>query len=226
MSLKQSYCRYRIFFAKTDAARFIGHLDLQSLFQKAIKRAKLPVAYSEGFNPHQLLSFAAPLPLGMTGHAEILEVFLINEVQTADIASGLNSQMPMGLSVINVQEVPSIGKSAAALVQNATYGITFSETFDLANVIQEIMSSENVQVKKEAKKKGRKEIVTVDIRPDILGLEIESERNLRAVLACGSERNLKPEILAGHILKVANIAPEDCDIIYERLAIGQDVPPL
>ena len=220
MSLKQSCFRYRITFTKTDAARFIGHLDLQSLFQKAIKRAKLPVAYSEGFNPHQLLSFAMPLPLGMTGRAEILEVFLTHEMRVADIIFHLNSQMPMGLSIISIKKVPAIGKSAAALVQKATYSVTFSEALNLADVVQEIMNSKIVQIKKEAKRKGRKEVVTVDIRPDIFGIDVGSQHNLRAVLACGSERNLKPEILAQYILKVSGIMPENCDIVYERLEIG------
>jgi radical SAM-linked protein len=220
MSLKQSYFRYRITFAKVDTAKFIGHLDLQNLFQKAIKRAKLPVAYSEGFNPHQLLSFAVPLPLGMAGHAEILEVFLTHKAQAADIISRLNSQMPMGLSIIGAEEVPAIGKSAAALVEKAAYSIIFSETFGLAKVIEEIISSENVHVEKEAKRKGRKEIVTADIRPDIFGLEVGSKCNLKAILACGSERNLKPEILAQHVLKVAGIVPKNLDITYERLEIG------
>ena len=67
--------RYRIFFTKKDAARFIGHLDLQDVFQRTIKRAAISIAYSEGFNPHQLLSFAVPLPLGMYAKNEILEIW-------------------------------------------------------------------------------------------------------------------------------------------------------
>ena len=222
MSLKASYFRYRITFAKTDAARFIGHLDLQSLFQKAIKRAKLPVAYSEGFNPHQLLSFAAPLPLGMAGHAEILEVFLTHEMPVAEIMDKLNLQMPGGLLVTGVEEVPSIGKSAAAIVRKATYSINFSQTIDLAQIIPEVLNSERIEIEK----KGKKGMTTVDIRPDIYEMKADSGCSLRAILACGSERNLKPEILAQHILKVSEIAPEDCVVVYERLAIGQDVSTL
>ena len=222
MSLKQSYFRYRIIFAKTDAARFIGHLDLQSFFQKAIKRAKLPVAYSEGFNPHQLLSFAAPLPLGMAGHGEILEVFLVREMPTDEIMCALNLQMPGGLLVTGVQEVPSIGKSAAAIVRKATYSINFSQIIDLDKIIPEVLTSECIEIEK----KGKKGMAIADIRPDIYDMKFDSRCGLRAILACGSERNLKPEVLARYILKISEIAPEDCDIVYERLAIGQDVPVL
>jgi len=216
MSLKQSYHRYRIIFAKTDAVRFVGHLDLQSLFQKAIKRAKLPVAYSEGFNPHQLLSFAAPLPLGMAGHAEILEVFLMQEISVADITDALNAQMPLGLRITEVQKVPSVGRSAAALVQSATYNIRFSKMFDLDEAFKHVMHSKSIEVGK----KGKKGITTVDIRPDIYSLETYTECSLRAVLACGSEKNLKPDILVQYILDIAGIETQDCETIYERLEIG------
>ena len=216
MSTKQSYYRYRITFTKEGAARFLGHLDLQSLFQKAINRAKLPVGYSEGFNPHQLLSFAAPLPLGMAGKAELLEVFLKNEVLEGDIVTALNAQMPVGMTVSAAVQVPSVGKSAAALVRKATYSIAFSLEFDLDKILSEVMKSESVMVEK----KSKKGMATIDIRPDIFDLKIVGARHLRAVLACGSAKNLKPEVLAGHILKLAEITPENCDITYERLEIG------
>ena len=213
MSLKQSYYRYRITFEKAGAARFIGHLDLQSLFQKAIKRAKLPIAYSEGFNPHQLLSFAAPLPLGMASKAEILEIFLIHEMPVFDIITVLNSQMPSGLSVIGVQEVSAIGKSAAALVRKAVYSITFSDSLDLDEIVNRVMKSESIEVKR----KSKKGMAVIDIRADIFSLHVASQRSLHAVLACGSERNLKPEILVNYLLEVSEKAPKDFDITYERL---------
>ena len=222
MSMKQSYFRYRISFAKQGIARFIGHLDLQNLFQRAIKRAKLPVAYSEGFNPHQLLSFAAPLPLGMAGHMEILEVFLIHKVSDEKFFSALDEQLPEGINIVEIIEVPAVGRSAAAIIRKATYRITFSCMFNLDEIIQLILESEIIEIEK----KSKKGTAFVDIRPDIFNLKVESEQSLRTILACGSEKNLKPEVLARYILSVAEIAHESCDIVYERLTIGQDVPPL
>ncbi|MCL2574096.1 MAG: TIGR03936 family radical SAM-associated protein [Defluviitaleaceae bacterium] len=224
MSLKQSYFRYRISFTKLGSTRFIGHLDLQSLFQRAIKRAKLPVAYSEGFNPHQLLSFAAPLPLGMGGFEEMLEIFLIYEVNVKEIVTLLQDQLPDGIDIVGVVEVPAIGRSAAAIIQKATYRITFSHNFDirLEKIISDILTSESIKVEK----KGKKGMSVVDIRPDIFEIVVDEDNSLRAILACGSERNLKANILAHHILGLSEIAQNDCDITYERLSIGQDVPKL
>jgi len=222
MSLKQSYFRYSISFAKIGAARFIGHLDLQSLFQKAIKRAKLPIAYSEGFNPHQLLSFAAPLPLGMAGHMEILEVFLTQEVSREKIITSLQEQLPEGIKIVGLMEVPSIGKSAAAIIRKATYSIVFSEELNLEEIIQAVLNSKSIEVEK----KSKKGISKADIRPDIHDIKVDSAHGIQAILACGSERNLKPDVLARHILCIAGIVPENCDITYERLTMGQEVPSL
>ena len=72
--------KYRIKFTKVGKVRFVGHLDLLKLFQRAIKRAGIPVAYSNGFNPHQLIGFAIPLPLGMASVGEYVDVELKEEV--------------------------------------------------------------------------------------------------------------------------------------------------
>jgi len=212
--------RYRIFFIKTGAARFIGHLDLQSLFQRCFKRSGLPVAYSEGFNPHQLLSFAAPLPLGTAGLGEILEVFLTEQIEPEAIVSALAPQMPGGISILRVQEVSPTGKGAAALARAATYRIIFSHDPKLVEgldkIIAEMLASGAIEVEKRTKK-GR---AMADIRPDILMLEnasLDGEICLKAALSTGSERNLKPEIVAAYILDTLGII--GCDVAYERIEI-------
>jgi radical SAM-linked protein len=152
----------------------------------------------------------------MAGHAEILEVFLVHEIPEIDIADALNTQLPMGLTVTNVLEVPAIGKSAAALVQSASYSFSLSKKIGLDSVIQKVMLLDRIEVQK----KSKKGMSTVDIRPDIHRLEIVSEQSLQAVLACGSERNLKPEVLARYILKVSGLDGQDCEIDCQRLGIG------
>ena len=214
--------RYRIFFAKDGAARFIGHLDLQSLFQKAIRRAALPVAYSEGFNPHQLLSFAAPLPLGMAGLGEILEVYMTAEVAPAAIVDGLNPQMPGGINILSAVEIAHTGKGGAALTRAATYSIIFpfsdalAAKFDAAT--QSILAAEAINVTK----KTKKGLAVADMRPDILALDntsSDSKISLCAVLSTGSARNLKPEMLAQHILDTTGVTMDNLDITYVRLSL-------
>ncbi|MCL2397473.1 MAG: TIGR03936 family radical SAM-associated protein [Defluviitaleaceae bacterium] len=214
--------RYRIFFTKTAEARFIGHLDLQSLFQKAIRRAALPVAYSEGFNPHQILSFAAPLPLGMAGLGEILEAYMTQKVDLAHIAASLNPKMPVGITISSAIEIPPTGKGGAALTHAATYSIIFPFNESLAaqfdTIINQILSKTTIEMTK----KTKKGLSVANIRPDILAIKNTSsshEISLLADLSTGSARNLKPEILSKYILDTAGISMDDLDITYVRLSL-------
>lgn len=223
--MNRVFYRYRVYFSKSDQARFIGHLDLQSLFQKAFKRAKLPVAYSEGFNPHQLLSFAAPLPLGTAGKGEILDVHLVSKMETGDIRDRLNLQMPAGIVMLFAEEITSTNKSTAALVTSATYRIVFPPNPEvemrLENVVGNILGAEVIEVKK----KTKKGFAVTDIRQDILSLKNVSkvdETALEATLSTGSTRNLKPEILVGYILDTMDIDIDNIHIFYERTAIHAD----
>jgi radical SAM-linked protein len=222
---KSLYNKYRIFFAKDGAARFIGHLDLQSLFAKAIKRAALPVAYSQGFNPHQLMSFAMPLSLGMAGRGEILEIFLTKQLNPNFVAGSLQGQMPAGLRICRVEEVPNNGKSAAALVYAARYLICFpfemiyAARFAMAH---DVMRNDRPLIVETKTKKG---IKSQDIGQDIFAVGMnfgETTGCIEVVLAAGSSRNLKPQVVGEYFAKLlrADILPQD--IYYERIELLLD----
>jgi len=220
--------RYRVFFTKTDSVRFIGHLDLQSLFQRAFKRTSLPVAYSEGFNPHQILSFAAPLPLGTAGLAEILEIYMTHQIEASSIAEALNPQMPDGINIQNAYEIPATGKGAAAHMIAATYSITFPHSTALAEnierIIFRILNDENVMIEKKTKK-GRS---MTDIRPDILDLQridCEGKISIKAKLSTGSSRNLKPELLVEYIAETTvDIIVDEPVYVREQLHLAEVKP--
>lgn len=206
---KLNYQRYRIQFTKQGRARFIGHLDLQDLFARALKRAKFPMAYSQGFNPHQLMSIALPLPLGMTGKSEIFEVFFTKEIPVCEIVDNLNQQMPLGIDIISAHKVQSAGKSAAGLVRKAIYCISFPnldklDLWELKNLNQMQIETKN--------KKGMK---IVDIKQDIFSLEQE-DNAIIATLSAGSEKNLKPQLLAEFINNHINGSFAPHQISYER----------
>ena len=80
--------KIRIKFAKTGVMKFVGHLDVMRYFQKAIRRAELPIAYSEGFSPHMLLSFASPLGVGISSTGEYFDMVLAEDMKTDEIVSG------------------------------------------------------------------------------------------------------------------------------------------
>jgi len=218
MSIKQTTYRYRIYFTKQGPIRYIGHLDLQKVFQQSINRAKLPVVYSEGFNPHQLLSFAAPLPLGMAGKEEIAEIYLHIKLLPQEIAHSLNKSMPAGIEVLSVKEIPPLGKGAAATVYAAVYYIQFPAVVDMKEIIQDIMAADVIEIEK----KTKKGIGRADIRTDILEMTYSAENGhtcLAAKLSTGSDRNLKPQLLMEYIHNTYALGFSLEDVSYERLKI-------
>ncbi len=116
-----SYYRARV--TKGEEIRYISHLDYASLMQRAICRAKLPVVYSEGFNPHMKLSFASALAVGVTSEAEYMDIELSNPITPLTIAARLNHWLPQGVRVISVSALPTRPKALMASVDEATYEI-------------------------------------------------------------------------------------------------------
>ncbi|MCL2699633.1 MAG: TIGR03936 family radical SAM-associated protein [Defluviitaleaceae bacterium] len=204
---KERY-KYRICYSKDGAMRFIGHLDLLRLFQRAIKRSGLPVAYSAGFNPHQLISFAMPLPIGHSGAAEYADIEF--EYPPEDIISPLAAQLPGGLEVIGARPLCPGERAAAALTAAAVYEIEFPAPIGFD--INEIMSAGSIIIEK----KTKSGTAMTDIRPDILSLSADGRR-LLTMLSAGSARNLKPELLVKYIG-----GTEPFTVKYKRIEIFKE----
>ena len=113
--------RLRVTFARGDLLRYITHLDLMRSWERALKRADLPVAYSEGFTRHPQIALAAPLPVGATGEGELMDVFLAERMEPAEFAERLARQTPPGLTVRQVDEVPLVWPSLQSLVREWTW---------------------------------------------------------------------------------------------------------
>ncbi len=116
------YCRARI--TKDEALRYISHLDYASLIQRSIRRAKLPVAYSEGFNPHMKLSFASALSVGVTSEAEYMEFELADEISSREIGERLQGVLPKGVRLLGVQVLGAKPKALMSLTDEAEYEVT------------------------------------------------------------------------------------------------------
>ena len=107
--------KVRIKFTKTGAMKFVGHLDTMRYFQKAIRRAELPVAFSGGYSPHMIMSFAAPLGVGTTSMGEYFDMELTEKVPTAEIEDRLNAVMVEGITISSARQVED-GKASTATV--------------------------------------------------------------------------------------------------------------
>ena len=185
--------KIRIQFSKSGPLRYIGHLDFLKAFQQTISRAKLPIAYSQGFNPHMLLSFALPLPLGMASICDYADLTLESGLPEDDIISQLNTHAPCGLSITNAYEFN--GPGAAALVTAADYFLAADGITE--NNIQITLNQKRIIIPKKTKS-GTKD---TDIRPDIYNIwEDAAGRHIVMRLAAGSARFLNPLTVAGLLL--------------------------
>lgn len=186
----------RIRFEKYGELKFIGHLDILRTFQRVFRRAGIPLAYSQGFNPHPLLTFANPLGLGMTSEDEYAEITLEAELTNEEIIWRMNQELPDGLHVLGCWDIKEGAASAMAEVAAAEYVITLpEEECDWKQVLTEFMAQPQILIRKLGKKHGRKQWVEIDAKPLIYEYEMLDDRRLRLVCACGSTENLKTDAM-------------------------------
>lgn len=191
--------KYRLEFSKTDRMIYIGHLDLLQLFHRIIKRADIPIAYSQGFNPHQLTTFAVPLALGISSVGEILDIQLREKLECEDIKNRLNAILPLGIEILQVIELERTGENCAAALSYADYCVTCEDKYEnIENVIKEILSADEINIERTVKKKTK----TVNIRPLIRSITADNEGDkteLYINIATGSQGNLKIDVLLEYI---------------------------
>lgn len=119
--------RVRLRFCRGEQAKYIGHLDLARLWERALRRAGVPLAYSAGYTPHPRLFFAAPLPVGVTSECELMDVVLERATPPPALAQAINRALPAGLQVLDAWEVPLEMPSLQAQVRFAEYRVVTSE---------------------------------------------------------------------------------------------------
>lgn len=119
--------RLRITFAKQGALRYTGHLDLHKMWERSLRRARLPLAYSQGFHPQPRLQLAAALPLGFTSRAEVLDLWLTEEISPASFAGALDGHLPPGLTVLHVEQVDERAPALQTEVIAAEYQVEITE---------------------------------------------------------------------------------------------------
>ncbi len=193
--------KVRIKFSKTGHMKFVGHLDTMRYFQKAIRRSGLPAAFSGGYSPHMIMSFAAPLGVGTTSLGEYFDVELTETVATDEIERRLNAVMTEGVSVCCARKVED-GKAstAMALVAAADYLVWFRQgkepSVSWQEKLGEFISQKEIIVTKKTKRSEK----TVDIRPYIYQMEAR-EGDVFLKLASASSNYTKPELVMDTFLK-------------------------
>ena len=137
--------RLRVRFKRGQEVKFISHLDLIRLWQRAVHRARIPVAYSEGFSPHPRISLAAPLAIGVTSEAELMDVYLNKWVSPHFFTNALGQQLPSGIEIIQVYPITTNQPSLQSKVRFAEYRVTVETEQDKPDVeaaIDNLLSTE------------------------------------------------------------------------------------
>lgn len=209
-------------YEKSPRLRHVGHLDLLRAMQRALRRSDLPISFSKGFNPHLLLSFAAPLSVGVPGKREVMEVPLESEVTEEEFLKKMSAVLPPELPCIEVHAVDDRHPAPMALLRSAYYEITPLQNAEaLFNAVPALLNRSTIMTMKKSKS-GEKE---VDIRPMIYNL-YEKDGTLHAVLALCEASTCKPDLLLAELCKQAGLddVPR-CSIVRTAL-YGDNFQPL
>ena len=204
--------RARITFTKQGALRYTGHLDLHRLWERAMRRADLPLSYSKGFHPQPKISIAAALPLGFSSRAEVVDVRFNEEISTEEIASRLKDNLPVDIKVTKVEGVDERAPALQTQVRSAKYEVHLTEPVDksdLTRKVGELMMSESLPRERRGK--------SYDLRPLIETLNVITEANgkvsLRMTLSARDGATGRPE----EVLNMLDIEPEYTSVERTRL---------
>lgn len=188
--------KIRIKFSKHGIMKFIGHLDIMRYFQKAMRRADVDIKYSEGFSPHQIMSFAAPLGVGITSNGEYLDIEVLSTKDSKTMTAALNEVMAKGIEVLSYKKLGDSAGNAMSLVAAADYTLTFRDGYapeNPAEFFSELLKfyeQESVMITKKTKKSQKE----MDLKPLIYELTSDGKQ-LFMKISTGSTDNIKPELV-------------------------------
>ena len=204
--------RVRITFTKQGALRYIGHLDLHRLWERAMRRADLPLSYSQGFHPQPKISLAAALPLGFSSRAEVLDVRLNEEIKVEEISTRLRDNLPPDIKVTDVKTVEESLPALQTLTLSAAYDVHLTEPVDGSELklrVESLMMTESIIRERRGK--------SYDLRPLVELLSVITMADgtswLKMTLAAREGATGRPE----EVLAVLGIEPETARVERTRL---------
>lgn len=205
--------RLRITFAKVGPLRYTGHLDLHRLWERAARRAELPLAYSQGFHPQPKLAIASALPLGFSSRCEVLDMRLEHVIPLEGLREKLQETLPTGIQVTNVESVDEKLPALQTLVASAEYQVTLtdpSQGVELKRRIESVLATESIMRERRGK--------TYDLRPLIEMLDVGPDGKIFMRLAAREGATGRPE----EVLDLLGIRFEETRIERTQLLFKSD----
>ena len=215
----------RIKFRKYRVLRFIGHLDVMRYFQKVMRRAGIPIAFTGGYSPHMIMSFASPLGIGLESDGEYLDIELTGPVDSREAVRRMNEAGVDGIEVVSLRQIAEEKKmTGMTILAAADYLATPSGDAGLPEGWQDrfaaFIGQPEIRVLKQTKRSERE----INIRPLIYDWETR-DGGIFMKLAAGSTENLKPDLVMDTFLK--DLHPEENSLshpfIYRRLEMYADM---
>ncbi len=161
--------RFRLTYSKQSALQYTGHLDFQQVWERTLRRSRLPVAFSQGFHPQARLHLACALPLGFTSQCEVLDFWLSSPMEVSEVLEPLQKAVPPGIGIQKIEEVDLHSPPLQVLVHSTEYTVTLLipvETSTLAQKVKVLLDSTSLWRSRHNK--------DYDLRPLVESLEVIS----------------------------------------------------
>ena len=196
----------RLRFSKTGRLKYISHLDINRAMSRALKRAQIPLWYTEGFNPHPYMSFSLPLSLGVESLCESVDLRIIGDITNDEIKNRLNNVLPQDIKIVDVYD--DFRDNSEIVYSDYVYKFEFKDNEAAFEKIKNVLSSDEIIALKKGKQ-GRKRVMketniksfidkySISIRNDVIVLNIR--------LLAGPEKNLNPSLLFDTIIRLLDM---------------------
>ena len=196
----------RLRFSKTGRLKYISHLDINRAMSRALKRAQIPLWYTEGFNPHPYMSFSLPLSLGVESLCESVDLRIIGDITNDEIKNRLNNVLPQDIKIVDVYD--DFRDNSEIVYSDYVYKFEFKDNEAAFEKIKNVLSSDEIIALKKGKQ-GRKRVMketniksfidkySISIRNDVIVLDIR--------LLAGPKKNLNPSLLFDTIIRLIDM---------------------
>ena len=201
--------------------KFIGHLDVMRYFQKVMRRADVDIRYSEGFSPHQIMSFASPLGVGMESRGEYVDIEVLSTDSSKEMLRRINEVIGDEMEALSYRLLPDDAANAMSIVAAADYLVTFREEYapedwdGFAAGLETFLAQDEILILKKTKK-GEKEM---NLRPLIYELCVKEDRKIWMKIATGSAANIKPDVVIRSYMESLGQELKDFALLVTRMEV-------
>ncbi|MBF8984306.1 DUF2344 domain-containing protein [Lutibacter sp. B2] len=218
--------KIRMKFTKKGYMVFISHLDLARMIERTLRRANIPLAFSQGFNPHPKISFATALSLGVSSDGEYIDIEIEEKIDIDEFERRVTEQLPEGVEIIQCMYIDKKSQSLTSIVEYSTYIVKCNVENDVTEdvirkKIEEFLGNEEIMIYKTVKKRNKIKNKEINIRPMIKELGLIDKNDLTCIfkmtVATGEQGNLKPDVLMQKVNELTILSIVSESIRIQRL---------